>query len=354
MRPAGLLEVHVYDGEGDRLLATIIPFRFYEGNVNVAMGDVDGDGILDLLVGSGKDHAPEVVAYAGASIVGKGMFGTELARFQPFDSSARSGVTVASGQIDGTQSDNLIVGSPAGLTDEVKIYDVPLAGANRGPTLFASFKPYGEDKSGVNVAAGMVDFITGREDIITAPGPGTPTEIKTFVYTLFHPNEKHRKGEVNPADTLANNTSFFPFGKDYSGGISLSTGWIAGSLGGAKSIIASQLAGSGTVKTFSSGSALDEGPSVYLGQCRCGKDAPFRETSSFNPFTESGGVHVATTSTTTGAHVVVSGTVDGKTKGSVLKYDFVRPQPDARMLEPVRLGEVWSGKATAAAALGGN
>ena len=51
----------------------------------VAMGDVDGDGMLDLIVGAGKDHAPEVVVYAGAAIRGKGTFGTELARFQPFD-----------------------------------------------------------------------------------------------------------------------------------------------------------------------------------------------------------------------------------------------------------------------------
>lgn len=351
--PGRATEIHVYDGEDDRLVASVIPFPFYEGNVNVAMGDVDGDGILDLLVGSGKDHEPEVIAYAGASILGKGIFGTELAHFKPFDSSAREGVTVASAQIDGTQSDNLIVGSPAGITDEVKVYDIPLAGSNSGPTLFASFKPYGDDKSGVSVAAGMVDFVTGREDIVTAPGAGTPTEIKTFAYSLFYPNEKARKGQTNPADTLQNNTSFFPFGKDYSGGVSLTTGWIAGSLGGAKSIIASQLAGSGTVKVFSSGSALDKGPAVYMGQCRCGKDAPFRETSSFNPFTESGAVHVATTSTTTGAHLVVSGSVDGKTKASVLKYDFKRPTPEANMLEPVRLGEVWSGKATSAAALGG-
>lgn len=347
-------EVHLYDGEGDRLVATVIPFPFYEGNVNVAMGDVDGDGVLDLIVGSGKNHAPEVIAYAGTSILGRGMFGTELARFQPFDAAARDGVSVASAQIDGSQSDNLIVGSPAGITDEVKVYSIPLAGSTKGPSLFASFRPYGDDRSGVSISTGMVDFSTGRESIVTAPGPGSPTEIKTFAYTLFQPNAKDRQGASNPADSLVNSTSFFPFGKGYSDGISLSTGWIAGSLGGAKSIIASQLAGSGAVKIFSNGSALDGGPSIYLGSCRCGKDAPFRETASFNPFTESGGVRVATTSTTTGANLLVSGSVDGKTKASVLKYEFVRPTPSATTLEPVRLGEVWTGNASSPAELGGN
>ncbi|MBS1955992.1 MAG: multicopper oxidase domain-containing protein [Cyanobacteria bacterium SZAS-4] len=351
--PGRATEVHVYDGADDRLVSTVIPFPFYEGNVNVAMGDVDGDGILDLIVGSGKDHAPEVVAYTGASILGTGIFGTELARFQPFESSARSGVSVTAAQIDGSQSDNLIVGSPAGVTDEVKVYDIPLAGSRNGPALFASFKPYGDDRSGVTVASGMVDFATGRESIVTAPGAGTPAEIKTYAYTLFQPIAKERKGEGRPTDTLVNNTSFFPFGKDYKDGVSLATGWIAGSLGGAKSIIASQTTGKGEVKIFSGGSALDEGPSIYLDTCRCGKDNPFRETASFNPFTESGGVHVATTSTTTGANLLVSGSTDANKKASVLKYDFIRPTPDARTLQPVKMGEVWSGNATSPATIGG-
>src|SRR5204863_2025698 len=107
-------EVRLYDGNGDRFVATVIPFPGFEGSVNVAMGDVDGDGVLDLIVGSGKDHAPEVVTYAGASIRGKGTFGTELARFQPFDPAARGGVSVAAACIDGATAENMIVGSGPG------------------------------------------------------------------------------------------------------------------------------------------------------------------------------------------------------------------------------------------------
>ena len=63
--PGKAAEVRVYDGNGDRLLATVTPFPGYEGSVSVAMGDVDDDGVYDLVVGSGKDHAPEVVVYSG-------------------------------------------------------------------------------------------------------------------------------------------------------------------------------------------------------------------------------------------------------------------------------------------------
>jgi hypothetical protein len=148
---------------------------------------------------------------------------------------------------------------------------------------------------------------------------------------------------------------FFPFGENYRDGISLSTGWIAGSLGGAKSIIASQIMGSGLVKVFSGGSALDGGPAMYLhNPMMHGHGAHFRETASFNPFSESGGTRVATTSTTEGANLLVSGSVHGNTQASVLKYDFVRASEKATTLKPVRLGEVWCGTASSPATLGGD
>jgi hypothetical protein len=33
----------------------------------------------------------------------------------------------------------------------------------------------------VSVASGFVDFSTGRYSIVTAPGPGSPAQVKVFV-----------------------------------------------------------------------------------------------------------------------------------------------------------------------------
>ena len=49
-------------------------------------------------------------------------------------------------------------------------------------------------------------------------------------------------------------SQFLAYDENYKDGVALSTGWVAGAEGGAKSIVTSQLAGDGTVRVWSTGS----------------------------------------------------------------------------------------------------
>jgi|GEM_PF-252125 len=336
--------VRVVDGTGDKPLATVTPFPGYGGLVATAMGDVDDDGVLDLVVGSGPGRPAEVVVFAGAARDDAAAFTRVIARFAPFGAEATGGITVASAQIDGGSADNIIVGSAPGTPSAVRVYGSALATDGAAPPVFAEFAPYPGDTAGVTIATGLTDFSTGRFSIVTAPGPGSESEVKLFAFPLLKVIDPAAvaavaaHGQVPPPGTPRQTAAFKPFGDGYTGGVSLATGWFAGQFGGAERIVVGQTDG-GAVKVFSSGSSLDGGPDLYLhAPNEHGHGPTLREVATFTPFEGGGAVHVAATSTTTGADLLVAGAgPDGRAR--VVRYDFDRSAPDAHDLAPTRLAE---------------
>jgi hypothetical protein len=325
---------------------------------SAAIGDIDDDGTYDLVVGAGQDHAPEVVAYSGKAVDGKGPFETELARFEAFDSSAKGGVSVAASQIDGSQADNIIVGSGPGILSEVRVFRSKLPELGKAPELFSTFSPYLDDRNGVSVTSGFVDFTTGRHSIVTAPGPGSIAQVKVFNFSLMKPiggakkkqkgAEQCEPGENKPAVT----NSFMPFGMSYRGGLSLATGWLTGPLGGAETVVVGQLTGPGEVKIYSSGSRLQGGPSIYLASAEHSPVPIFSEIAGFRPFEGASGVNVATTTTTVGSDLLVSGLAGNKTE--VRKYEMIRPDDNAATIVARQLSTVVSASGTGPRPLGGD
>ena len=147
---------------------------------------------------------------------------------------------------------------------------------------------------------------------------------------------------------------FTPFGDTYKGGVSLATGWLTGAFGGAQSIVVSQLAGKGAVKVYSSGSALEGLPMMYLSNPAHDDPITFSPVADFSPFVGSSGARVAATSTTYGADLLVSGVAVGRQGVQVIKYRLVRPNPSAVVLQAVRESEVESASGSQPYALGGN
>ncbi|MCB0936814.1 MAG: multicopper oxidase domain-containing protein, partial [Mycobacterium sp.] len=323
--------VEVRDGSGDRMLAAVTPFPGFEGTPSVAMADVNGDNVLDLLVGTGPGIAPQVVAYSGAD-GGQGPFRTELARFGPLDAGFKGGISVAAADLDGNaHADNIIVGSGPGTDSRVTVFSSTLPTLGATPEVFSTFTPYPGSRSGVTLATGTVDVGTGRPSIVTAPGPGEPARIKTFRYDLYSPTEaaRARGGTTDPGRDPAMTAEFDAYDPAYTGGVSLSTGWVAGAEGGAQSVITGQLTGPGEVRVWSTGSRLDGGPAMYLHSPEHhAAMTEFAQIASFTPFPAQAGVRVATSSTTTGADLIVSGMGPGGSE--VRKYALARPEPTAR------------------------
>ena len=107
------------------------------------------------------------------------------------------------------------------------------------------------------------------------------------------------------------------------------------------------------MKVYSSGSALQGLPMMYLSNPAHDDPISFNEVAAFSPFVGSSGARVATTSTTSGADLLVSGVAPGGGV-QVIKYRLVRPNPSAVVLQAVRESKVESASGSQPYALGGN
>jgi len=155
--------VRVFSGTNYTMLMSVAPFgSSYTGGLNVAAGDVDGDGRADVLVGQVNGGTVAVISGATQTVTASGA---------PYG--ATGGVFVAAGDVNGDGKADVIT-APGSFTAPVLVFDVSSL------NLLASFLPYGANSpGGVRVAVSDVTG-DGRADIITLPGPGVDAELKIF------------------------------------------------------------------------------------------------------------------------------------------------------------------------------
>lgn len=136
----------------------------FTGGVRVAMGDVSGDGLPDLVTGTGPGTAGHVKIFNGIT-------GAESASFFPYGPSFTSGIFVASGDVNGDGRADIITAPDAGTPAHVKVFD------GNGLGEVASFFPYAPDfNGGIRIGAGDVNG-DGRDDIITGTGERIPGHL---------------------------------------------------------------------------------------------------------------------------------------------------------------------------------
>ena len=141
------------------------------GGVNVAKGDVNGDGVDDIITAPASGSAP-VRVFDGTTY-------ELLKQFRPFSPFYRGGVEVAYGHFDSAAGD--IIVSTSRRAGVVKVYDVAKL------RLVRRLTPYGSRVDGVNITVAQLDAEPNSE-IVTAPGGGVAPVVKGYDFKGARPH----------------------------------------------------------------------------------------------------------------------------------------------------------------------
>jgi len=150
---------------------------FFSGGVRVAVGKLTDDRYSDLVVGAGPGGGPQINVYDGRAL--HGGVPELIVAFHAFPSNFTGGVTIALGDVNGDGRPDLIVGAGAGGMPQVNIYDGRALGEGR-VVLISAFYAFPLDfRGGVNVGAGTVDE-HGLAEIVVGAGAGALPQVSVF------------------------------------------------------------------------------------------------------------------------------------------------------------------------------
>ena len=189
--------VQVYDGNGFGLIADFFGINDpdFRGGVRTGVGDVNGDGRADLVVGAGFGGGPRVAVFDGPSL-----FALQPLKLLPdffaFEPSLRDGVYPAVGDVDGDGFGDLILGSGPQGGPRVLILrgDVLLASQTYFPVpptpqsavLASFFSGDPNARGGIRVAVADLDGDT-RADVVTGAGDGDGTQVRSYLGVNIQP-----------------------------------------------------------------------------------------------------------------------------------------------------------------------
>jgi hypothetical protein len=186
--------------------------------LDVAAADINGDGIDEVITGPGPGGPPEVKIFSKA--------GTLIRNFLAYSPSLRTGITVAAADLNGDGKAEIITGLRAGGEPRVRVF-------SSSGYLRRQFFAYDQSfRGGIDVAATPgAETLASR--IVTGAGPGGGPQVRVF--TRFG----------------TSTAQFFPYAKNFRGGVRVSIGNLDPALSGWEILTAPASRGGPDFKVYS-------------------------------------------------------------------------------------------------------
>jgi len=191
-------EVRIFNGRGQMLGSFYAYDNKFRGELNLAAGDIDGDGEKEIAIGLGVGKIPEVRIFEAIGVM--------KAQFLAYPKTFRGGVKVAIANVKGGMRKNraqIITAPESGGGPHVKFFDI------KGNLLSHFFAFNANFRGGVNLAAADIDN-DGLDEIIAAAGPGGAPHVRVFkadgkIAGSFYAYEENFSGGVNAGSITIKN-----------------------------------------------------------------------------------------------------------------------------------------------------
>ncbi|MFH1366790.1 MAG: FG-GAP-like repeat-containing protein [Patescibacteria group bacterium] len=193
--------IRVYDNNfqlKSQFFAYDLSFR---NGVNNAIGDVDGDGLAEIVTGTGAGSAPHVRIFDTA--------GKIKYQFFAYPSNFRIGVSLTTGDLDGDGRAEIIVAPQARGGPQIRIFKYQ--SASKSFSVYKQFFVYPTNfRLGLNLTSADLNN-DGRAEIIVAPISYGGPHVRVFTLDPVSGNLKLL-------------SQFFAYALNFRGGVNLTTG----------------------------------------------------------------------------------------------------------------------------------
>src|SRR5262249_50459072 len=157
---------------GKAKLAFMAYSPYFNGGVRVALGDVYNTGIPDIITVPGPTGGPDVRVFDSRT-------GQKVFEFIAFDPHFIGCLFVTTADFNGDGYADIAIGADAGGGPQVKIFSGKgiASGSLQVLASFYAYSPY--FNGGVRLATGDING-DGTPDLIAAPGPGGGPDVRVF------------------------------------------------------------------------------------------------------------------------------------------------------------------------------